>query len=978
MAENMQKSDVAKREEEILAFWKERDIFKKTLAKTSPKGEFVFYEGPPTANGLPGIHHLESRAFKDAIPRYRTMRGYHVRRKAGWDTHGIPVELEVEKKLGFKSKKDIEGYGVVEFNKKCKESVLQYIEQWKTFTDRIAFWVDHDDTYFTFDNDYIESVWNILKKAHERKLLYKDYKVVPWCPRCGTALSSHEVAQGYDEAKDPSIYVKFKLRNPEKLGIQGNAYLLVWTTTPWTLPGNVALAVRDDIEYVGWTESLNETLIIAAPRFNAVGIQAVTSYQFSGSKLVGLEYESLFPYLAQSLPRDQSEALERAYKVYAAEFVSTEDGTGIVHTAVMYGADDFELGTRVGLPKHHLVGEDGKFLQAAGDLAGKFVKDADADVIADLADRKLLYKKETITHTYPFCWRCKTPLIYYARDSWYIAMSRIKNDLIRENKKIHWEPEHVREGRFGEWLRDLKDWAISRSRYWGTPLPIWECGKCKNIDVIGSFAELKEKTGRIPDDMHRPYVDELVYSCESCTGEMRRVPEVLDVWFDSGAMPFAQDHHPFDYAQGKPFEEKELPYPADYICEAIDQTRGWFYTLHAIGGITGRGKAFRNVICLGHILDAKGKKMSKSLGNIVEPNAVLAKYGADALRYFMYTVNAPGDSKNFDERIVDEIVKKNIGRLGNVLSFYQLYADPIGNPSGYNGAGGTPRSNKSQHVLDRWILARLESLVRDTTEGYENYQLDRATRPLADFIDDLSVWYLRRSRDRFKNDGADKKAALSTLRWVLFVLPHLMAPAMPFFAEHLFQAVREDNDEESVHLAEWPFEASAKKGGWLASLFGTKPDPVLAEMKTAREVVTKALEARQQAGVKVRQPLQRLAIPHTLSEELRSVIADEVNVKEVITKEIFGLDTNITPELKVEGLVREFVRAVQAARREAKMHPRDKARIIYRATEEETSAIAKFEKQILSATNSLELEQGNVEGVIVERISSPSKLEARS
>ena len=967
MAENKEKSDVAKREEETLAWWKERGIFKKTLAKPAPKGEFVFYEGPPTANGLPGIHHLESRAFKDAIPRYRTMRGYHVRRKAGWDTHGIPVELEVEKKLGFKSKKDIEAYGVAKFNAKCKESVLQYIDEWKRFTDRIAFWVDHDDTYFTFDNDYIESVWNILKKAHERKLLYKDYKVVPWCPRCGTGLSSHEVAQGYEEAKDPSIYVKFKLKNSPSTPLGTSEYFLAWTTTPWTLPGNVALAVGSEVTYVK-AEIDGEYVWLAKSRLAEIASDANIVDEKKGRDLVGRSYEPLFPYLAQSLPRDQGEALERAYKVYAADFVSTEDGTGIVHTAVMYGADDFELGTKVGLPKYHLVGEDGTFLQAAGELAGRFVKDADADVIADLADRKLLFKKEAITHTYPFCWRCKTPLIYYARDSWYIAMSRIKNDLIRENKKIHWEPEHVREGRFGEWLRDLKDWAISRSRYWGTPLPIWECQKCKKIDVIGSFAELKEKTGRIPDDVHRPYVDELTYPCRSCLpaealakagdGEMRRVPEVLDVWFDSGAMPFAQDHFPF--------LTKEILYPADYICEAIDQTRGWFYTLHAIGGITGRGKAFRNVICLGHVLDAKGKKMSKSLGNIVEPSAVLAKYGADALRYFMYTVNAPGDSKNFDERIVDEIVKKNIGRLGNVLSFYLLYADE------------TPRGSGSSHVLDRWILARLESLVRDTTEGYENYQLDKATRPLADFIDDLSVWYLRRSRDRFKNDDAGKEAALSTLRWVLFVLSHLMAPAMPFFAEHLFQAVREDNDEESVHLAEWPFEASAKKGGWLASLFGTKPDPVLAEMKTAREVVTKALEARQQAGVKVRQPLQRLAIPHTLSEELRSVIADEVNVKEVVTKDSFGLDTNITPELKEEGLVREFVRAVQAARREAKMQPREKVRITYRATAEEVQAILKFKKEILSATNSLELEQGNVEGVIVERVDATSKLEARS
>ena len=951
MAEELQKSDVAKREEEILAFWKERDIFRKTLAKKSPKGEFVFYEGPPTANGLPGIHHLESRAFKDAIPRYRTMRGYHVRRKGGWDTHGLPVELGVEKELGIKNKKDIEAYGIDKFNQKCKESVLSYIEKWKGFTDRIGFWLDPDETYFTYTNEYLESAWNILKTAHERGLLYKDYKVLPWCPRCGTALSSHEVAQGYEEAKDPSVYVKFRAKDADE-------YFLAWTTTPWTLLGNVALAVGSDITYVK-VKIGGDTMWLAKSRIDAVAPEASVLEEKKGRDLVGRACEPLFPYLAQTIPMDQKDALENAYKLYAADFVSTEDGTGIVHTAVMYGVDDFELGTKVGLPKYHLIGEDGRFVPETGEFAGKFVKDADADVIADLADRKLLLKKETITHTYPFCWRCKTPLLYYARDSWYIAMSRIKDDLVRENKKITWEPGNVREGRFGEWLRDLKDWAISRSRFWGTPLPIWECAACKSIDVIGSFAELKDKTGKILDDVHRPYIDDLAYSCWNCDGEMRRVPEVLDVWFDSGAMPFAQDHFPF--------ATKDILYPADFICEAIDQTRGWFYTLHAVGGIMGRGRAYKNVICLGHIFFAKGNKMSKSLGNIVEPNAMLAKYGADALRYFMYTVNAPGDSKNFDERIVDEIVKKNIGRLGNVLSFYQLYANE------------TPRSKSSSHVLDRWILARLEQLIAESTKGYEAYKLDSATRPIADFIDDLSVWYLRRSRDRFKADddpstslGAGKKAALATLRHVLYMLSLVMAPAMPFFSEHLFQAVREDGDEESVHLAGWPASAKASAGAarFFSRLFGEKDDPILSEMATARAIVTRALEARQQAGIKVRQPLGQLTIDNTqLTEGLKHIIADEVNVKKVVVGQTFALDTRITDELKEEGLVREFIRAVQVARREAKMHPRDKVRITFRASEEESLIISKFENQILSATNSAELRRGDTEGVFVERIS---------
>jgi len=926
MAEKPQKSDVALREEEILKFWQERGIFKKSLEKHAPKGEFVFYEGPPTANGRPGIHHLESRAFKDAIPRYRTMRGYHVRRKAGWDTHGLPVELEVEKEIGSKSKKDIEAYGIAKFNAKCKESVLRYIGEWRTFSDRIAFWQDYDNTYFTFDNSYIESVWNILKTAHERKLLYKDYKVVPWCPRCGTALSSHEVAQGYDDAKDPSVYVKFKLSDADE-------YFLAWTTTPWTLPGNVALAVGEDVDYVKVNTDTG-VLWMAKARAETIAPGAEILEEVKGSELVGRTYKPLFPFLAQAnLPQKEREKMQNAYQVYAADFVSTEDGTGIVHTAVMYGADDFELGTKVGLPKYHLVGQDGKFTQDVGLFAGKFVKDADADVIDELKRSGALFKQEVIEHTYPFCWRCKTPLLYYADNSWYLAMSHIKDTLIKENESIHWEPEHIREGRFGEWLKDLKDWAISRSRYWGTPLPIWECAKCKEFTVIGSVAELKEKTGSVPDDLHRPHIDGFTFSC-TCGGEMRRVPEVLDVWFDSGAMPFAQDHYPF--------AGENILYPADYICEAIDQTRGWFYTLHAIGNIMGRGKSFKNVICLGHVLDAKGKKMSKSLGNIVAPAAVIDKYGVDALRYFMFTVNAPGESKNFDERFVDEIVKKNLGRLGNVLSFYNLYAD------------GTVRDWKSEHILDKWIIARLDELIGSVTNGFEKYQLDVATRPIAGFIDDLSVWYLRRSRDRFKanppsadarpegsrEDGADKKAALATLRFVLHRLSLVIAPTMPFFAEYLFQSIREEEDEESVHLATWP-EVSYQPTFW-RKLFGRDDArTTLKGMEEARALVTQALEARDKASIKVRQPLGRLFVPvaSKLPKALLEVIAEEVNVKSIEKKgSTVTLDTTLTDELREEGFVRDTIREIQAYRKEQKLRPGEPA--VYRVqTSPENRAI---------------------------------------
>lgn len=959
------KSEVAKREEATLAFWNERDIFKKSLDKPAPMGEFVFYEGPPTANGRPGIHHLESRAFKDAIPRYRTMRGYHVRRKAGWDTHGLPVELEVEKRIGSKSKKDIEAFGIAKFNALCKDSVLQYIDEWKAFTDRIAFWVDHKDTYFTFENSYIESVWNILKTAHDRKLLYKDYKVVPWCPRCGTALSSHEVAQGYqDDTEDPSVYVKFKVKDPAKHGLPERAYFLAWTTTPWTLPGNVALAVGENVSYTAVKEEGSaDTIIIARGRLPDVyGGEVVGGSEWKGKELVDIEYEPLFPFLANALPAEEKEKLSNAYKVYGADFVSTEDGTGIVHTAVMYGVDDFELGTRIGLPKHHLVGEDGKFTGDAGPLAGQFFKKADAWVMDDLLQRRLLFRKETVKHTYPFCWRCKTPLMYYADTSWYIAMSRIKEDLIRENGVIHWEPTHIRDGRFGEWLKDLKDWAISRSRYWGTPLPIWECDGCRDFTVVGGVAELRALTQQnisAEFDLHRPFVDEFTYPC-SCGGQMKRVPEVLDVWFDSGAMPFAQDHYPFDFVEGGLFGKKKLPYPADFICEAIDQTRGWFYTLHAVGNIMGRGKAFKNVICLGHVLDAKGKKMSKSVGNVVDPWSAIGKYGVDALRYFMYTINAPGDSKNFDERAVDDIVKKNFGRLGNVLAFYKLYEDK------------TPRDWRSGNVLDRWIVARLDEFIAQSTHGYENYQLDTAVRPIAGFIDDLSSWYLRRSRERFSAKGRfapsgkeDKKAALATLRYVLYTLACTMAPSTPFFAEHLYRAVREARDTESVHLAAWP-EVSHKHGILSWFFGGHDASKLLANMEKTRAIVTKALEAREQAKIKVRQPLAKLTIPAEpdLSQEYITLIQDEVNVKEIDVGDTLAFDTNITPELREEGIVRDTIREIQAYRKAQNLKPGEAATYRLSFPSEDQAVLEKNIEKIQKATNTT--------------IEFSSKLEARS
>ncbi|MEK7136206.1 MAG: class I tRNA ligase family protein, partial [Patescibacteria group bacterium] len=1106
------KSDIAKREEEILQFWQDNDIFKKSLAKniTGPASakatagkEFVFYEGPPTANGRPGLHHLEARAFKDAIPRYKTMRGFKVSRRGGWDTHGLPVEIETEKKLGLKSKKDIESYGIGKFNEECKKSVWSYVDEWRSFTERIGYWVDLDNPYITYKPEYMESVWHILATAHKRDLLYQDYRVVPWCTRCGTVLSSHELAQGYADVKDLSVYVKFELED------EPNTFMLAWTTTPWTLPGNVALAVGADIDYVklralpeaefsdNHTEQKHkdEFIILARKIFEKISRQDSNGdyilmdkteqvyklvTEIKGDKLLGKKYKPLWPFLADQLSAKER---DKSFQVYPASFVTTEDGTGVVHTAVMYGQDDFELGTRVGLPKYHIVNEDGTFKTEAGFLAGRLVKDeaTDVEIIKDLAGRELLFKKEKYTHTYPFCWRCKTPLIYYARDSWYIRMSALKDELVRENQDINWEPAHIKDGRFGEWLAGVKDWAISRERYWGTPLPVWRSADKKEILVVDSIETLKKhtkksgnkyfvlrhgeaehnalgiidstdankytltETGRkqiettvadlknkkidiiysspffrtkesaeiladslniakaeiifddrlkeldfgslhgqefseflkyekenmllfsdlLPDgesyldakrrfgkfiyeleekvkgknilivthgigaevlvpialaannedskkildkvapkvgevnqidfvplphnnnfelDLHRPFIDEVKLVSDNGT-ELSRVPEVMDVWFDSGAMPFAQDHYPFENKE----KIENGGYPADFISEAIDQTRGWFYTLHAVGALMGRGKAYKNVICLGHILDSAGKKMSKSVGNVVNPWEMIDKYGVDVLRFWMYSVNQPGDSKNFDERTVDEVNKKVFNLLKNVVNFYEMFktrAEPLANFS-------------NLPALDRWVVAKLAQLKTEMTNSLDRYDLFSATRYLREFVGDLSQWYIRRSRDRFKNGGEDALIAEATTRFVLLEISKLMAPFAPFFAEDIFKKLKTESDSESVHLAEW--------SKWQVDFDIEK---TIKNMDQVREIVSLALEARSKAGVKVRQPLALLTIKELVDKDLWSIIKDEVNVKKIkhnseLAEKIF-LDTNLTEDLKEEGKARDL------------------------------------------------------------------------
>lgn len=1127
------KSASAIREESVLNFWKENKIFEKSLEKKAEEGEYVFYEGPPTANGRPGIHHLEARAFKDAILRYKTMRGYHVARKGGWDTHGLPVEIQVEKKLNLESKKAIEEYGIDKFNEECKKSVWEYTDLWSSFTDRIGFWVDQKNPYVTYHNKYIESVWNVIKEADKQDLLYKDYKIVPWCPRCGTGLSSHELAQGYQDVKDITVYVKFK--------IDETTSILVWTTTPWTLPSNVALAVGPEIDYVKIKQG-NEFLILAKSRLSVLEGEYEIVEEFKGEKLIGLNYRPLYPYTKNLINKEEENKLNNAYKIYEASFVTTEDGTGVVHIAPMYGQDDFDLGNKVGLPKHHLVELDGHFVKGTDFLSGRFVRDEEVavDIIKDLAGKNLLYKKEKVEHTYPHCWRCKTALIYYARDSWYIKMSKLRDRMVKENQDINWEPSYIKDGRFGDWLSDVKDWAISRERYWGTPLPVWTCPACNKKNVVGSLAELSERsqkpsnsylimrhgqaennigdvvldndqdlpltdTGRkqieeslektplpgidivisspyvrarqtaeivcqkinypldkiiyderigeakisssfvgkektdfkeyydngfldnplqkegdgesfqelvkrvgdfiydtdskyqnkkilivghhcatramnfvsqglsfeeisslndtlgfwqnaeikefkfkpLPHnrnyelDLHRPYIDEYPLFC-SCGEKLTRSKEVMDVWLDSGSMPFAQNHYPFS--------TKDIAYPADFISEGIDQTRGWFYTLHAIGTIMGRGKAFRNVICLGLLLDANGKKMSKSVGNVVDPWEMTNKYGVDTLRLWMYSVNQPGEPKNFDEKTVSELNNKFFNLLYNVLAFYELYRDK-----------DLENNEKvdSKNVLDLWILSRLTELTKEVTINMDLYKLMEPTRAIKLFIDDLSTWYLRRSRDRIKEGN---KEAKKTLYFILKNLAKLIAPLSPFSAEDIWQRLKiKDEDEESVHLASW----------FKTDIFD---EDIVKEMAEVREVVTLGLQARQRASIPVRQPLSVLNIKKYLFKQgFIDIVKEELNIKEVQFEEGGELDValniEITPELKEEGNYRELVRAIQDLRKKEGLNPNDLIVLEVETTNDGQKLIDKFKDNFLKSVmaNGIDFKENDGEEILIDQ-----------
>jgi isoleucyl-tRNA synthetase len=906
-------------EARILQFWKEHRIFEKSIEQRPEDRLFVFYEGPPTANARPGIHHVLSRVFKDLIPRYKTMRGYRVPRKGGWDTHGLPVELEIEKELGLKSKPEIEEYGIAAFNEKCKESVSRYVEEWTRLSERIAFWADYDNPYVTYDNGYIETCWWIFKQLWDAGFVYQDYRSTPHCPRCGTSLSDHEVALGYqDDVPDPSVFVKFRIPG-DALAAAGfrtekPLALVAWTTTPWTLPGNVALAVKSDASY-GVYDLGEEAVVLAealAPRVLGEGAQPAASLR--GEQLVGIAYEPLYrPELlghpvrrfdddGRLRPLAPGEATDGLRRVIAADYVSLEDGSGIVHIAPAFGGEDFEEGKHYRLLFAQPI--DLRGIMAEGlPGAGKFAKQADRDIERDLEERGLLLKKGTIRHTYPFCWRCGTPLLYYAKPSWYLRTTALREQLLAGNERINWYPEHIKHGRFGNWLANNIDWAVSRERYWGTPLPFWRCDACGEAACIGSRAELIERAedpeaARALDDLHRPFVDAVTIRCPACGGTARRVPEVADAWFDSGAMPYAQWHFPFEHEA-----EFQRHFPADFICEAIDQTRGWFYTLHAeatllhAAGAIPDGIAYRNVICLGHINDEKGNKMSKSRGNTVDPWTVIDRHGADATRWYMYAASPAGSPRRFSAGLVEEGLRRFLLTLWNTYSFFVSYASIDGfRPSG--------RWEPAAEI-DRWLLSELNALVAKVTDELEQYDPTDAARAIEAFVDDLSNWYVRRSRRRFwrgaTEGDADKQSAYETLYAALTTLAKLLAPFTPFVAEELWQNLVRTVDPaapESVHLAAWPEPDPARID-----------DRLNAETQLIKRLCSLGRAARAKAQIKVRQPVAEVVVKlrdaaeAAVVERNRHLVLEELNAKalRIVEDETAVVAYDVKPNLPVLG-----------------------------------------------------------------------------
>ena len=912
---------------ETMERWAREDTYRASLERRRDAPRWVFYEGPPTANGRPGTHHVLARAFKDLFTRYRTMKGYLVERKAGWDTHGLPVELEVEKKLGISGKQQIEAFGIDRFNELCRRSVYEYVDAWTDMSRRMAFWQDYDDAYWTLTPDYIQSVWWALKTMWDRGLIYKGFRVAPYCPRCQTPLSSHELAQGYkDDTADPSVVVRFRLRNDPTTS------LLAWTTTPWTLPGNVALAVGPDVEYVRVRQEGGqggEQLILAEARLEALHGEYEVVDRMRGRDLVGLEYEPPFPWLREWLGPDA-----KAWYVVDADFVSTEDGTGIVHTAAAYGADDLRLCQERGIPFRHTVDLRGRFVPQVERFAGLFVKEADPLIVADLRERGLLYDSGEVRHAYPFCWRCDTPLLYYALDSWYIRTTSLRDQLVANNLATSWMPPHIRTGRMGDWLANNVDWAFSRSRYWGTPLPFWVCEGCGAQRCVASAEEL----GIDPEaDLHRPFIDGVTLPCEACGGVMRRVPDVLDTWFDSGSMPFAQRGHP---RRGR--AEFESTFPADFICEAIDQTRGWFYTLLAISTILFGQNAYRNVICLGLVVDEEGKKHSKSRGNAMDPDYLFRTFGADALRWFFYSSTPVGENYRTGERPLQQVVRQHLLTLWNVYSFFVTYANVDGFVPGREPA--VPVTDRP--VLDRWLLSRLSHLVETVDRALERYDANGASRPLQEFVEDLSNWYVRRSRRRFWKSGsdADKLAAHQTLYEALVTVTRLLAPFTPFVTEAMHRNLAEGR---SVHLEDFPAADLQARDAALED-----------EMARAREAVRAGLAARDAAGIKVRQPLPALTVTTELPADLATIVRDELNVKELRLGDEPALDTTITEELRLEGMARDAIRLVQDLRKRSGLRVEDRIRLWYEGGGDWPRAFERLGGMIAAETLAVALEDG--------------------
>ena len=1007
------------REKQVEKFWEDNQIFEKSMKVREGNPSYVFYDGPPTANGKPHIGHVETRVIKDMIPRYRTMKGYQVPRKAGWDTHGLPVELEVEKKLGLDGKDQIEKYGVEPFIEQCKESVWKYEGMWEDFSHTVGFWADMKNPYVTYHNDYIESEWWGLKEIWKKGLLYEGHKIVPYCPRCGTPLSSHEVAQGYKDVKERSAVVRFKVKGED-------AYILAWTTTPWTLPSNVALCVNPDEDYVKVT-SKGYTYYMAAALVDTVlgeGAEILEHYQ--GKDLEFKEYEPLFPYAEKRIGN------KKAYYVVCDTYVTLTDGTGVVHIAPAFGEDDSKVGHRYDLPFVQLVNEKGEMTEETP-WAGTFCKKADMAVLQALEDKDLLFDAPLFEHSYPHCWRCDTPLIYYARETWFIRMTAVKEDLIRNNNTINWIPESIGKGRFGDWLENVQDWGLSRNRYWGTPLPVWQC-ECGHQDCIGSIEELKEKADNCPDDieLHRPYIDAVTIKCPKCGKEMHRVPEVIDCWFDSGSMPFAQHHYPFENK-----ETFEKQFPAQFISEAVDQTRGWFYSLLAISTLLFNKAPYENVIVLGLVQDENGQKMSKSKGNAVDPFDALQTYGADAIRWYFYTSSAPWLPSRFAGKTVVEGQRKFMGTLWNTYAFFVLYA----NIDNFDATKYSLEYDKLA-VMDKWLLSRLESTVKAVDDNLANYRIPEAAKALQSFVDDMSNWYVRRSRERFWAKGMeqDKINAYMTLYTALVTVAKAAAPMIPFMTEDIYQNLVKSIDAsapESIHLCDFP----EVHENWI--------DPKMEEdMADLLEIVVMGRAARNTANIKNRQPIGTMYVKSEfqLSEFYKEIIEDELNVKEVVFKddiadfisysfkpqmrtvgpkygkllnkikttlsELDGnkamaelkstgelkldidgqeivlleedllidmaqmegyvsesdhtitvvLDTNLTPELIEEGFVRELVSKIQTMRKEAGFEVMDKIRVYAKDNDKIVSIMKNHGDEIKSEVLAEEIVTGETKG----------------